>query len=274
MYLEMKALPRRTKKPRRETSQTIESHDKKAPPGTQHLAGIQSLSGDNPNQRALSSQQALAPHNPLHHFDSRVPQYPQSNLEQQSQLGSNERQESTTSMRNELVQQQQPVNDTSSSMILSPLLLQNLTGMIQQQPINAHSAFLIQQQLLQQNIQFQGQAGNNLVQGQAGNFVPPPTTRNVDMIQLPSSLQGYSISSQVQQSALQILLQASAGAPQSTATTTPLLPSGQDTTTSSDNNTSSSNDPTSTRASSFNEDQQMSESLDNRKRDRSPSSDS
>ena len=265
MYLEMKALPRRTKKPRRETAQTIESHDKKAPPGTQHLAGIQSLSGDNPKQQALSSQQVLAPHNPLHHFDSRVPQYPQSNLEQQSQLGSNERQESTTSMRNELVQQQQPVNDTSSSMILSPLLLRNLTGMIQQQPINAHSAFLIQQQLLQQNIQRQGQAGN---------FVPPPTARNVDMIQLPSSLQGYSISSQVQQSALQILLQASAGAPQSTATTTPILPSGQDTTTSSDNNTSSSNDPTSTRASSFNEDQQMSESLDNRKRDRSPSSDS
>ena len=266
MYLEMRALPRRTKKPRRETSQTIESHDKKAPPGTQHLAGIQSLSGE-PNQQAVSSQQVLAPHNPLHHFDSRVPQYPQSNLEQQSQLGSNERQESTTSMRNELVQQQQPVNDTSSSMILSQLLLRNLTGVVQQQPIshNAQAAFLIQQQLLQQNIQFQGQAGN---------FVPPPTARNVDMIQLPSSLQGYSISSQVQQSALQILLQASAGAPQSTATTTPLLPSGQDTTTSSDNNTSSSNDPTSTRASSFNEDQQMSESLDNRKRDRSPSSDS
>ena len=273
MYLGMKALPRRAKKPRREATQPMNSHDMKAPPGSQHLAGIQSSRGDNPNQQALSSQQQVqAPQNPLH-FDSRVPQYSQqptqSNLVQQSQHN-NERQASSTFMRNELVQQQpvqqqQLVNDISSSMILSPLLLQNLTGMLQQQPIsNAQAAFLLQQQLLQQNIQFQGQAGN---------FVLPPTAGYFNMVQ-PSSLQGYTIPPQLQQAALQLLLQASAGAPQSTATTTPLLYSGQESTTTSDNNTSSSNDPTSTRASSLNEDQGTSPSLDDRKRDRSPSPDS
>ena len=272
MYLGMKALPRRAKKPRREATQPMNSQDMKAPPGSQHLAGIQSLRGDNPNQQALSSQQVLAPHNPLH-FDSRVPQYSQqptqSNLVQQSQLG-NERQASTTVMRNELVQQQpvqqqqQLVHDISSSTILSPSLLQNLTGMLQQQPItNVQAAFLLQQQLLQQNIQFQGLAGN---------FVLPPTAGHINMVQ-PSSLQGYTIPPQLQQAALHLLLQASVGAPQSTATTTPLL-SGQDTTTTSDNNTSSSNDPTSTRASSLNEDEGISPSLDDRKRDRSPSPDS
>ena len=274
MYLGMKALPRRAKKPRREATQSMNSQDKKAPPGSQHLTGIQSLRGDNPSQQALSSQQqVLAPHNPLH-FDSRVPRYsqqpPHSNLVQQSQLN-NERRASSTFMRNELVQQQpvqqqqqQLVNDISSSTIFSPLLLQNLTGMLQQQPIsNAQAAFLLQQQLLQQNIQFQGQAGN---------FVLPPTAGHFNMVQ-PSSLQGYTIPPQLQQAALHLLLQASVGAPQSTATTTPLL-SGQDTTTTSDNNTSSSNDPTSTRASSLNEDEGISPSLDDRKRDRSPSPDS